>query len=432
MPPGPWTVRAGDATEPQEARWIVTDAAGDAYVVGHFTGTIDFGGGPLVSAGARDMFVARFNPWGELVWARRFGDEANQFGMGIALDEAGDVVVTGYFGGTIDFGGGPLVNPEATIWDLFVAKLDADDGAHIWSRRFGDASGNQEAATVDVDPSGRIVVCGHYSGTPDFGGGPLPPAIGRRILLMQLGPDGSHRWSRGWGAMNGTARCGAADANATAIVVAGTFDTEIDVGPTPTLTAGGRDGFLAMLDRDGTVMWWRTFGDASHQQGRRVAFMPDGDFVLMTYFQGSLDVGCGTRTSTGGDDAIVARFRADGTCRWIRLYGGSGNQYPDSLAVTPGGDILFGGRFDGMTRVGTMDLASAGLRDHWITRLTGDGTLVWTASYGDAEQQDQLYVAPGPRNRVYAAGSFKGTVDFGSGPITSAGGDDIFVTAIDR
>jgi hypothetical protein len=432
MLPRPWARALGDEATTQVGHAIVTDAEGNAFIVGYFDGTIDFGGTSLTSAGSTDMFVARYDAYGNLIWARRFGDRWGQYGQGIALDERGDVVVTGYFGGTIDFGGGSLMNSDSAVWDLFVAKLDRDDGSHIWSRRFGDAGGNEEGVTVDVDGMGRIVVCGQYSGSPDLGGGTLPSAVGRRILLIQLDSDGTHRWSRGWGAGTGRARCGSADASGTRIVVTGTFDTALDITGTSMPSSGGRDGFIALLDDGGTVLWSRIYGDAQDQQGRRVAFTPDGDIVFVTYFQGSLDVGCGVQSSTGMDDALVARFDSMGNCEWVRVYGGSGAQYPDSLAVTRGGDILFGGRFEGATRVGDIELVSAGMRDHWITRLRGDGALLWTASYGDENQQDQLYLAPGLGSQIFITGTFAGTVDYGSGPITSGGGQDAFIALIER
>jgi hypothetical protein len=65
----------------------------------------------------------------------------------VAVDGAGNVLLTGDFDGTVDFGGGPLTSAGSD--DIFVAKLDAQ-GNHLWSKRFGDSYYQQaDAVTVD-------------------------------------------------------------------------------------------------------------------------------------------------------------------------------------------------------------------------------------------------------------------------------------------
>ena len=58
----------------------------------------------LTSGGSGDVFVAEYTPLGALVWAKRFGGPIDDNGRGIAVDGAGNVVVTGSFYGTADFG----------------------------------------------------------------------------------------------------------------------------------------------------------------------------------------------------------------------------------------------------------------------------------------------------------------------------------------
>ena len=68
-------------------------------------------------------------------WSQRFGDAGVQEAYGIATDGTGNVVVTGKFQGNVDFGGGALTSEGGS--DIFVAKFDAY-GNHLWSQRFGD------------------------------------------------------------------------------------------------------------------------------------------------------------------------------------------------------------------------------------------------------------------------------------------------------
>ena len=77
------------------------------YLTGYFQETVDFDHGPgtynLTSDGDSDIFIAKYKPNGELVWAISFGDSNTDWGAGIAIDDIGNIVVTGYFEGSIDF-----------------------------------------------------------------------------------------------------------------------------------------------------------------------------------------------------------------------------------------------------------------------------------------------------------------------------------------
>ena len=95
------------------------------------------------------------------IWSQGFGDSGNDLDAGIAVDGAGNVLVTGRFEATVDFGGGPLT--DAGSRDIFVAKYDGA-GAHIWSERFGSTSFDAGIGTAVVyqleveDPRGGMVL----------------------------------------------------------------------------------------------------------------------------------------------------------------------------------------------------------------------------------------------------------------------------------
>jgi hypothetical protein len=131
-----WSKVFGDSGD-QRARRVAVDPAGSVLITGEFQGSVDFGGGPLSNArgaisGLQDIFLAKLGPDGTTAWSRRFGDAAdNQGGTAVTVDGNGDVLLTGWFGGTVDFGGGALatggrVTPGA-MWgsDLagFIAKF---------------------------------------------------------------------------------------------------------------------------------------------------------------------------------------------------------------------------------------------------------------------------------------------------------------------
>ena len=166
-----WSRSFTTSTVPPTPRAIATDRYDNVFLIGDFSSTADFGGGPLTSSGgSQDVFVVKLDADGNHLWSRVFGDAAFQLGSGIVADTDGSVIITGEHTGTIDFGGGPLTNASGQF-NVFLAKLDAD-GAHLWSRNFGNGS-VQYVRGVTTDTANNVVVTGYFFNTVDFGGGPL-------------------------------------------------------------------------------------------------------------------------------------------------------------------------------------------------------------------------------------------------------------------
>jgi len=192
-----WSKAFGGAGE-DNAAGIAVDAAGNLLFAGYLAQLADFGG-PCGSL--QGGFVAKLDADGECVWVKRFGDAAHS--NDIAVDGSGDVLLTGIFQGTIDFGNHPITaSNQADTYDVFVAKLDPM-GQHLWSKGFGDAA-NQTGHSVAIDGSGNALFMGTFMGTIDVGGGPfvnpIDPATGNynASYLMKLDPMGQHLWSKGF------------------------------------------------------------------------------------------------------------------------------------------------------------------------------------------------------------------------------------------
>ena len=92
----------------REVGAITTDAAGNVYITGAFKGTVDFDPDPVAKAeltgdGNGDAYIAKYDMDGNLLWVRRSAAQEFAQGLGIAVDNAGNVLTTGSFSGTVDF-----------------------------------------------------------------------------------------------------------------------------------------------------------------------------------------------------------------------------------------------------------------------------------------------------------------------------------------
>ncbi len=162
---------------------VATDSEDNILMTGWFGLTIDFGGGQFISAGKDDAFLVKFDPSGTSLWAKHYGDAGVQDGLAVAVDSSDNVILAGSFEGTLDFGGsgdygaGSITATAGGWLDAFVAKL-SPAGNTVWVHAFGSAAAaGDSAGGVAAGTDGRVVACGLFSGTVDFGGGPLEPLL---------------------------------------------------------------------------------------------------------------------------------------------------------------------------------------------------------------------------------------------------------------
>ena len=230
-----WSRRFGD-TNYQAANALALDSSGNVIITGVFMGTVNFGGGVLTSAGSWDIFVAKLDSGGNHVWSKRFGDGNHQYAPAVAVDDLDNVLVAGYFVGAVDFGGGTLTSAGGE--DIFLAKFDSG-GGHQWSKRFGDASTEQQAWGVAIDGSGNAIIAGYFTGAVDFGGGALPNAgPNADIFVAKFGSDGAHVWSKSFGDTYAQSASAVAVDPSDNVLVTGGFYMTVDFGG-GTLTSGG-------------------------------------------------------------------------------------------------------------------------------------------------------------------------------------------------
>jgi hypothetical protein len=121
-----------------------------------------------------DVFVARLDPTGAVVWSRvvpgtRTGFIASGRGAGVVVDATDGVVLTGSFDGTTDCGGGTLVSGSDDAEAAFVARFDGA-GAHVWSTSLAAVDGDTSGERVAIDGTGAIVFAGDLRGRLDLAG----------------------------------------------------------------------------------------------------------------------------------------------------------------------------------------------------------------------------------------------------------------------
>ncbi len=123
-----WLVAAGAASH-DKGHALVPDAQGNVHVVGRYSGKVSFGSTTLSSTTASDVFVARLSPAGKFLWATSLPLDMWYNGNRIALDAKGNSYITGHFKDSVTIGTTTLTSKGDA--DVFVARLDAS-GKIVW------------------------------------------------------------------------------------------------------------------------------------------------------------------------------------------------------------------------------------------------------------------------------------------------------------
>jgi uncharacterized protein (AIM24 family) len=178
-------VRAFGSVGSDHGYGVAVDSAGNVAITGWFAGSVNFGGAaPLVSIGGLSGFVAKYSSTGAYQWARPFTGAGVDMGNGVAMDSANNVIVTGSFQTATDFGSALLTSIGGT--DAFVAKYSSA-GVPQWVHAYGSTS-DDAGYGVAADGSGNVVATGNFQRTANFGGPLLTSAGYLDIYVTKVGP----------------------------------------------------------------------------------------------------------------------------------------------------------------------------------------------------------------------------------------------------
>jgi PKD repeat protein len=404
------------------------DSAGNVIVAGAFWGTVNAGGNTLTSAGSADIVVAKYSPTGAHLWSKRFGSTFDDIANGVAVDSADNVIVAGSYTGTVNFGGSNLTAPGTAKSDVFVVKF-SPAGDHLWSKGFG-GGGDDGAHGVAVDAGGNVVVTGCFNGAAAFDSVVLTSAFNSTdAFLAKLTPAGVLSWAKSFGGSGIDCGNGVGIDAAGNITLVGSFMGPADFGG----GSGSLSGFgisdvvLARYSPAGVHLWSKQFGGGGDDAGYAVAVDANGNAAVTGYVQGTVDFGGGNTASLGAIDTFIAKYNSSGAHLWSHRLGSTNAEQGFGVAMDSSGNVFLAGTFQGSVDFGTGVLNSVGSWDILAAKYSPSGVALWSKAFGDTGDDYAYAVATDSSGNSIFTGMFHGTVDFGGGDLTSTGWIDMFV-----
>jgi hypothetical protein len=383
------------------------------YIAGEIEGfneLITFVGSPitLTCINNNDIFVAKYDLSGNLLWARSAGGFEYEKALSVTYDNAGNVYICGLYRGTVTFGGSTTINCTTDgINDIFIAKYDAN-GNFLWVQHAGSA-GRDEAKSIKCDAAGNVYICGMYADSCVFGSQILHTynnSIYNDAFLAKYSPAGALQWVKTAGGDYDDVAWSLTIDNSGKIYVTGEFNAYAVFDGIPLITAGRADIFVTCYNSSGTIQWAKRAGGPLDDRARGIG--TDGTGLFITgQFGATVPFDTHSVTSADSSDIFIAALNNTGTFLWALSVGGAPDAYENlgyesGIAVTAdaAGHVFATGALldDGV--FGSTSLTAYSRTDVFITRIS---QLVGVEEV--ASNAGDISIYPNPSNGVFTISS---------------------------
>lgn len=392
-----WLYGASNAA----ATGITSTPNGDIYVFGRFYETATFGNKTITSAGGTDVFIAKINAAGTLVWLKQMGSTNTERAYAINTHDY-SIYIYGAFDGILPLGADTLVSKGS--FDAFVAKLDTA-GNFIWARSGGSAGKEFiYSKGMTLDKSGNVYITGDmWSNQPVvFGHKTIPATPYGGLFIVKYDAAGNTEWAT-CGAIDTGYLHGASPLDIKAdennnVYITGEYVGNLTfnaatITSTQTIT-GLDDAFLVKYSPAGNVLWATTIG--GNQQALGTAICCDKKNNVFITGESNGDLTFGSIKSNGSvprknTELFLAKYDSSGNALWAKRAGthGSSPIYLMSIDIISdyaGAVYWTGGRGD------TMDFYSNGViactpikyggGGVFVAKYDGDGNALWAIDGG--------------------------------------------------
>jgi Secretion system C-terminal sorting domain len=451
-----WTNTAGASTN-DIAFSVTSDFNGDIIATGFFNGTVDFDPGPatfnLTGQGSNDIFLAKYNSSGSLVWAFALGSADSEFGNVVKTDAIGNIYLSISFADVLDLDPGPGIASFTSIGftaNSILAKYDPN-GNYLWGIQIASTT-SSSINGMSFDNTNNVLITGTFYGTVDFDPGVgtlnLVSAGSSDIFFAKYNSSGQALFAKNIGGADLDAGFQITSDNTGNILVTGGFRTSADFDPGPGLsvlnTAGVSsltDLFFAKYDANGNYIWAKSIGGSDSEIPGGIVVDNSNNIVVFGTIRNLVDFdpGSGTvilgPTPAGGEDFFTAGFNPNGDYLWAQVSGGTGVDIGTIIAKNSENEFYITGRFSGTIDFdpgpGLYSLTSTGIQNGFFARYTMSGQFLNAARLGGSGSTEVEELAVINGDTIVIVGQFSAITDFNPGTGTdnrnANGGSDLFI-----
>lgn len=430
------------------ATQVEVDAEGNIYLGGSFSGVQDFdpsqsGTYILTSNGESDIFIAKYNPNMEIIWASKYGTSHSEEITDFGIDAAQNVYFADRY--SIPDGNDPPPSqtgsqafwPPSDTYYGFVVKLDSL-GVFDWDvdLYFGSSYANNTPENINqiaVTPEGAVYTIGSTQGN-----------MMRSCKIMKIEND-SILW------MSTHVNSGAGSSGdfihidpmgniyyGGTIYTYASFPGTVDVDPSVAiynLSAYVGSNYICKLNSYHNFQWATYLTEEFNTAfGMDITSDNDGNVYTIGIFSDTADFNLDTTLATaissnGDNDIFVTKHDMMGGFEWVKSYGGIGADDATSIEYDSAGYLLAGGKFESTVDfdpgIGTNLLTSNGNSDIYLLKLGLNGNFIWAGAIGGPNDDTFSEIKDNQVESIILLGKYTDTIDVDPGPsnyyITNSG-----------
>lgn len=441
-----WAQSIQDEEFYSQGRAITHDADENTYVAGSFMGRISLTSAfgqklSVVSNGGNDIFLAKYNEEGGLLWIKSIGSDENDLNdqltwrPHLAADSAGNLYFGCTYYDTLDIDPGSntqLIEPLGGS-DFFILKLN-EDGELIWAHSFGSEE-NDELKGLKFHPNNQLIAVGNLGSKMDFDPlyGDFNAGSERDFFVLSLDPEsGAFNWVKTFGdPVFKEQVLDLAISDSGELFMSGRFEQFIVFDPrypkSRLFSNGTSDDFILLLEAEGEFIWTKhiiTRDDIKWNSRVAAGQM----LYFMTTFNNTISID--EELITLDDDipfgAVVAKFHPLGLLKWTRKYCTKSGVEFDALALSCNDRLFITGLSKHMQFNYENGWYESSLtvtpNDYFLLGINGYGRLDFHSTIGDSNlihDEDAGYAIDiTPLGGILTTGKFRGKIDINPGPDT--------------
>jgi len=324
--------------------------------------------------GGKDFWLFETDAFGNFLWGKTYGGSEGEVAMSLIQAPDGGYLL---FGDT-DSNNGDVSDNHGSF-DYWVIKTD-NLGNILWQRCLG--STKRDLATgFNMDEVGNIYGIGLSSGED----GDVTQNNGYDdYWFVKLDQDGELIWDRNLGgsyADNGLCIRSTLDGG----VIVGGIISSIDGDILCNTELGNKEAWVIKLDSLNNIQWQQCYGGTYTETVVEIELTSDGGYVLLGGTNSNDGDVSGFHGSPGNVniyDIWVVKVGSMGAIEWQRCLGGTKDESPSFIKITPDGNYLVGGfTFSNDGDVSGNHSYSGG-SDHWVVKLDPSGEIIWQQCFG--------------------------------------------------
>ncbi len=415
-----WSQQIGGEFD-DEGSCVAVDSFNNYYAAGWFEESMTIGSTNLIGNGDDDIYLAKFNENGSLIWVKGIGGSSIDKASGIAIDNDNNIILSGEFSGEVYFDDN-IVLTSSGVRDAFLAKFDGA-GNLVWVKQAG-GNGFDAGYGVEVDSEQNIIFTGRFFGIATFDDISVIGNGSWDVFIAKYNSSGEILWAKGAGGSSFDRGRNLTIDNQDNIYLTGSFIGTATFDPIIISSNGETDIFLAKYDNDGDPIWVTSAGGMQFDQGWSVCCDDFNNVYLTGYFEATANFGNEQIISNGSSDIFLAKYDSAGNLNWVDGMGDTGNDQGRDVKFDSNDQLLLTGYFQGEVAFGDITLFHNGMLDMFIASHNGDDQYNWAINIGAENDEMINKLAIDNDNNFVFTGKFWNHTIIGTTILTAQGIDN--------